>query len=190
MEHFPWRPQLKLAYINQSRVHLSVHQSWGSQCLQTCKYGYNTLHGACISQRQLRFPAAVRDPESLTALWLWFPESASISRWTIFKMISSLWTLLWKKPPGCHLYCVNLAREKKIQLSNPSEILTEKHCWWEKVTGYMWRIQCAFIKKNLLTCSPKLLIKALREATEWWTKEPPSPLFNTFKFTGNNSDKI
>lgn len=76
MEHFPWRPQLKLAYIHQSRVHLSVPQSWDSQC----KYGYNTLHGACTSQRQLRSPAAVRDPESLTAPWLQFPESASISR--------------------------------------------------------------------------------------------------------------
>lgn len=100
------------------------------------------------------------------------------------------WTLLWKKPAGCHLYCVNLAKEKKIQLSNPSQILTEKHCRWEKVTGYMWRIQCAFIKKNLLTCSLNLSIKALRGATEWWTKERPSSLFNTFKFTGNNSDKI
>lgn len=79
-EHFPWRPQLKLVYINQSRFHLSVHQSC-SQCLQTCKYGYNTLHGACRSQRHLRSPATVRDPESLTAPWLWFPENASISRW-------------------------------------------------------------------------------------------------------------
>lgn len=89
---------------------------------------------------------------------------------------------------------VSISLEKKMQLSNPSQILTEKHCWWEKVPGYTWRIQCVFIKKNILknilTCSLKLLTKGLREATEWWTKEPPSSLFNTFKFTGNNSDKI
>lgn len=50
-EHFPWRPQLKLACINQWRVHPSVHQSWESQCLQTGKYGYNTIWGMPIRKR-------------------------------------------------------------------------------------------------------------------------------------------
>lgn len=107
-EHFPWRPQQKLARINQWRVHLSVHQSWESQCLQAYKYGYNTVHGARPSERQLRSPADVRDPESLTEPWLWFPESASISRWCGSKGLDCS----GKKTPSYHLHCVNLVREK------------------------------------------------------------------------------
>lgn len=97
--------------------------------------------------------------------------------------------LLWeKKPPSCHIHCVNLDRETNAIVQSTTN--SEKNCWWEKILHYMGRIQCAFVKKNPLTCSLKLLIKALREATEWWTKEPPSSLFSTFKSTGNNSDKI
>lgn len=99
------------------------------------------------------------------------------------------WTALGKKLQVI-ISTVSILLEKKMQLSNPSQILTVKHCWWEKIPGYMCRIQCAFAKENLLSCSLKLLIKALREATEWWTKESPSSLFNTFKSTRSNSDKI
>lgn len=112
------------------------------------------------------------------------PGSTSIPKWFASKGLDSS----GKKPPSCHLHYVNFDRETNAIAQSTTN--SEKNCWWEKIPGYMWRIQCAFVKKNLLTCSLKLLIKDLREATEWWTKEPPSSLFNTFKSTGNNSDKI
>lgn len=138
-----------------------------------------TTHCTGTSQRQLRSPAAVRDPESLTALF----DSQEVHPFQD-DLRPNASTPLGKKPPSCHLHCINLARETNAIVQSTTN--SEKNCWWQKITGCMWRIQCAFVKKNLLTCSIKLFIKALREATEWWTKELPSSLFNTFESTDLN----
>lgn len=122
MEHFPWRPQLKLAYTNQSRVHLSVCQSQGSQCLQTRKYGYNTLHGACTSQRQLRSPA-------LSGILKASQHSLIPKKYIHIKMICvQRLGLLWGKKLQVVISTVSILLEKKnaIVQSNKN---SEKNCW-------------------------------------------------------------
>lgn len=123
----PLKTTAKAGLYKSVKIHLPVHQSWDSQCLQTCKYGYNTLHGACTSQRQLRSPAAVRDPESLTAPWLQFPESASISRWFGYKGSDSSWKKTSKlSSPLCQSRKKKNAIIQSITNSNLETLLMRK----------------------------------------------------------------
>lgn len=110
MEHFPWRPQLKLAYIHQSRVHLSVPQSWDSQCLQTHSANMGTTH--CMGHAHHKDSWGLQQLSRI----LRASQHPDFNSQKVHPYQDDLgpkaWTLLGKKSPSCHLHCVNLTREK------------------------------------------------------------------------------